>query len=381
MKSMAKEILVFSDWFDPAFKAGGPIRSLLNLTKVWPYQASVITSNEDLDDKGPMPQLVSDQWVVKSDHLKVYYQSKKQIGVVGLKSILEESEWGAYYINSLFSLWFSIIPLWMLKLKGKSHLVVLAPRGMLHEGALNQKYWKKKVFMTLGKMLGLWKGIQWHATSEWERKRIFDVMGPNSKVIIFPNVPLVEPRKHYPVWSQQKQRWLTVSRISPEKGILEGLLWLATSAFADRVELLIIGPVENKVYHQKCLEVLKRYPKLQVLFLGELPMEEIQSYRAQCHLYYSTTKGENFGHSIAEAILAQMPVLISNTTPWQHLRKEGIGWDVDWNESALHSAMNEWWQQDESDYEKRIKLLSKFGQHWLSKLGDELKWNEMFPFL
>ena len=65
---MNKRILVFSDWFDPAYKAGGPVRSLLNLTSIWPFETSVLTSNEDLDDHGPMKSVESDQWLQKNQN-------------------------------------------------------------------------------------------------------------------------------------------------------------------------------------------------------------------------------------------------------------------------------------------------------------------------
>jgi glycosyltransferase involved in cell wall biosynthesis len=46
------------------------------------------------------------------------------------------------------------------------------------------------------------------------------------------------------------------------------------------------------------------------------------------HLFALPTAGENFGHSIFEALLAGRPVLISDQTPWLRLEDKHAGWDL-----------------------------------------------------
>ena len=45
-------------------------------------------------------------------------------------------------------------------------------------------------------------------------------------------------------------------------------------------------------------------------------------------MYFLPTHGENFGHSIVEALSAGKPIIISNSTPWRDLRMQNIGWDI-----------------------------------------------------
>jgi len=378
---MDKRILVFSDWFDPAYKAGGPVRSLLNLTTNWPFTTSVYTSNEDLDDQGPLKNVKSDQWVHRNDNLHVYYQSSQRRSFTHLKHVMLSDTWGAYYLNSLFSLWFSILPLWILKSKSLSHRVVLAPRGMLHEGAFGQKKIKKRLFIWLGKRLGLWSNILWHATSELERQRILSIIGNDARVVVFPNIPTVLSRQQFPSWNPHHQRWLLVSRISPEKGILESIQWIATSHSGSKAELIVIGPIENKMYFEQCLQALATFPNLKVQFLGDLPAKEIQPYRESCHLFFSSTKGENYGHAIAEAILSGMPVIITNTTAWRNLEASGIGWDVEWSKEGFHNAIECWWRLDEKQYLEKLDQINSFRARWLAQQNQERDWNKMFPFL
>ena len=49
------------------------------------------------------------------------------------------------------------------------------------------------------------------------------------------------------------------------------------------------------------------------------------------------TKGENYGHVIAEALCAGLPILIANTTPWRDLVSKGIGWDISLEEPMQFS--------------------------------------------
>ncbi len=50
-----KKILVCCDWYEPGFKAGGPIRSCVNFVNQMKedYQIYVLTSDRDLDEQAP----------------------------------------------------------------------------------------------------------------------------------------------------------------------------------------------------------------------------------------------------------------------------------------------------------------------------------------
>lgn len=53
------------DWFDPAYKAGGPIRSAVNFVRQLKdeFEIFVLTSDRDLNDIKPMNSIVVDKWV------------------------------------------------------------------------------------------------------------------------------------------------------------------------------------------------------------------------------------------------------------------------------------------------------------------------------
>jgi hypothetical protein len=59
------KLLIFTDWFTPGYKAGGPVRSLLNLTRGLQEEVDiyVFTSNKDLGAKEPYLDIPANEWV------------------------------------------------------------------------------------------------------------------------------------------------------------------------------------------------------------------------------------------------------------------------------------------------------------------------------
>lgn len=378
MKFMRKKILIFTDWYAPAWRAGGPIRSLMNFTAVWPFESHVYTGNYDLGELKPL-NVETDTWIEQNENTFLYYQNLKKMNRSTVRSIIDQTQWDAIYINSLFSFWFSIFPLFVLKQRGLSNRVLLAPRGMLHQAALSQKSTKKKLFIGLAKFLGIWKDITWHATSAEEVKRIQLIVSPNARIKQFSNVPFINERKSFPVWTVH-QHWIMVARISPEKGVLESMQWLGSHPNAHQVTLHIVGPIENKNYFALCEKWVSAQSHLKVIFHGAMPMDEIIKLKEECHVFYSATKGENFGHAIAEALLSGMPVIISDRTPWQGLLSKNVGWEVAWKESSFHSAFDAWFGQNEMDYLQKLDDLKVHRAQWRSNFAKEAKWDDLFSF-
>lgn len=60
-----------------------------------------------------------------------------------------------------------------------------------------------------------------------------------------------------------------------------------------------------------------------------IPHDAVEDIIRANHIFALPTRGENFGHSIFEALAAGRPVLISDQTPWRGLAAEKAGWDLD----------------------------------------------------
>ena len=59
------QVLIFIDWFLPAYKAGGPIKSVLNLTNCLSdtHDFYIISSNRDLDDTIVVENSILNKWI------------------------------------------------------------------------------------------------------------------------------------------------------------------------------------------------------------------------------------------------------------------------------------------------------------------------------
>src|ERR1700752_1004775 len=123
-----KNILVLTDWYLPAYKAGGPVKSLAALAYHLKddYNFYILTTNKDAFSKTALP-VKSDEWVTLTNGEKVYYMSDEKIALSKLADIIKDLNYDFVYLNSFFSKYFSIYPL-LLKKQGKiKKPVVLAP--------------------------------------------------------------------------------------------------------------------------------------------------------------------------------------------------------------------------------------------------------------
>ena len=138
-----KKILLFAPGFDPAFKGGGPIKSLKNLAEYLSHNYDVYVFTRNLDiDKTILEGVVSDKWI-KKDGYNVLYSSSSQY-FYNLKQLSKcNGGFDLVYFNSFFNLKFTLIPLLFLNLKFKT---LIAPRGEFCNEALEQKKAKKSFF-------------------------------------------------------------------------------------------------------------------------------------------------------------------------------------------------------------------------------------------
>jgi glycosyltransferase involved in cell wall biosynthesis len=64
---------------------------------------------------------------------------------------------------------------------------------------------------------------------------------------------------------------------------------------------------------------------IRVVYRGELAHEEVRRTFANYDAFILPTRGENFGHAIAESLSASCPVVCSDRTPWTSVLEGGGG--------------------------------------------------------
>lgn len=326
-----KNIVILIDWFLPGNKAGGPVKSVYSmLTLLKPYfNFSVITTNCDLGSSNPYSNIEPDVWT-SFNEIPVYYFSKQNLNDDKLAEVINQRNPDIIYLNSFWSKTFSILPLRLNKvgkIKGK---IVLAPRGMLGQGALSIKPLKKKLALRFFKWTGLHNSVVFHATTSEEQAEIRNY-SKSATIKIAANLNTTELLKNRTITKESGElKLFFLSRISRVKNLhfaLEVLANLKTNAL---ITYDIYGSMEDAQYWKECELIIKTLaPNIKVSYKGELSFEQVQPVINTYHFLFLPTLNENFGHSIAETLKSACPVIISRNTPWTKVNENHCGYAID----------------------------------------------------
>lgn len=329
------KVLVFTGYYIPGYKGGGPIKTIKNLVDQAGSEVSfkLLTSDRDLGDNLPYNSVNCGDWN-KLGHAEVFYIQPHFTGYKQIFKIISEKNYDIVYLNSFFSMRFSFIPMLMAKAFNKK--VILGTRGEFSEGALSLKAQRKLIFIKLYKYLGLHRGTIFQASSDYEAEDILKVLGSSVDIQIAEDIGVQEFVEALPVRNTRTLHIVFVSRISPMKNLITALEILKT--VKQFVTYEIYGPIEDSKYWAECETVIEALPaNIQVEYKGELSPDEVVNTLSKYDAFFMPTKGENYGHVIAEALCAGLPILIADTTPWRNLQESGIGWDLPLSNSKAFS--------------------------------------------
>lgn len=364
-------ILIFIDWFLPGFKAGGPIQSCANLVGHLQqvYDFWVITRDTDYCETDPYATIQPDAWNTIAPHLQVYYISGEQLKFSALQKAALQAKPDVIFINGIYSFYFSMLPLRIAKVIGCRQVIVSA-RGMLAPSAIQVKGTKKKLFLQTARLLGLYKGVRFHATNQAEAGHIRDVFGTKPEVKVAPNLPkptqgdTLKQRSKVPV----ELKLVSVARISPEKNTLYALQVLDLLAGYGTITLDLFGPVYDETYWQKCIALIKQLPpNVQVNYKGSIDSSLVHETLQNYHALFLPTRGENFGHTILESLAAGLPVVISDQTPWKDLQRRGIGYDIPLQQPELFEvALRELLALAQEEYARLSGAAFAYAQEFMS---------------
>jgi len=380
MGSIKKRVLIFSDWFLPGYKAGGPIKSLSNLVHTLNSDFEIFLACGDRDylETAPYKGIELNKWL-DNYGIKLIYLPPKNQQINTLVSIIDKLNPEVVYINGIFSRPFSINPL--LALRKSKRKIIVAPRGMLAKGALSVKAFKKALFLNFAKLLRLYDNVLFHATSEQEKSDISRYY-PQNKIRVIPNLPapILKKRRSRKKKTENSINILCIARIAPEKNIDFVLDCLPGLSPEISVKMDFIGSVYDKTYMKKCISKSKSLPEnIQVRFLDSKTPTEIEAFYEQAHLFFLPTLGENYGHAIVESIRANIPVLISDKTPWRDLDDDRLGAEYPLNEySKFTSFIEKLAGMNESEYHQYSKgIASRFSTR-VDLKGNISSYKELF---
>ncbi|MDQ0673960.1 glycosyltransferase involved in cell wall biosynthesis [Pseudarthrobacter siccitolerans] len=368
------KIVVFTSFFTPAFLGGGPIRTLAAMVRGAPptFDTAVVTGNTDLGCSEPM-NVIGERWVEHEGSRVFYCNARSWTSLFRGMCAVRSWQPDVVYVNSFFDARYSILPQFLFMAKFfLPNIFVIAPRGEFSTGALSIKGTKKRAYIFVFRSLRLHKRVLWHASTANEEHDIRAAVGVSARILVREDDTLLPSAAAPPKTRPEPGilRAVSLSRISPMKGVLtllEGLQRVGEPVLLD-----IIGPAEDVDYSEQCHAAAAAAPaNVRINFLGAKDPNEVRGTLAAYDVLLSPTRGENFGHVIAEALSVSCPVLCADVTPWTQVLTAGGGDVVTENTAAGWARAVESYARlsDTERFERRLAA-GKAYEQWKSNSSD-----------
>jgi glycosyltransferase involved in cell wall biosynthesis len=359
-------VRVLAPYFPPAVNGGGPIRTLDALVRTAPdrMRVEVVTRDRDLceDVRLDVPRTVT-----LPGGRRVHFVDTRGVdGTVRLAAaMVARPHADLTYVNSVFDPRFGVLPLLLrrcrLPLRGR---FLVAPRGEFDPGALALKRAKKQRYLDVARASRVFHGVTWHASTELEAAHIRAAVGPDAEVVVRENettLPAVSTRVQ--VRPSDRFEVVMAGRISPKKRT--HLVIEALAQVSHPVRLVVVGPVDDVAYGRRCAAAAAALPEhVSVEFRGAQSHRAVLDTIGAAHAMVTATAGENFGHTIAEALSVGRPVLLPDTTPWSARVAAGGGEVVP--DDAWVATLDRWAGQSAAERVRRSQDAADAYDAWRS---------------
>lgn len=374
-----KKILVFCDFYLPSVKSGGGMWTVANLVERFcdRYEFYIITRNYDSPgDTRPFDSVRTNEWN-NVFNANVYYADATELNPKRIAELFNEVSPDCVFMNSVFS-----TPVVKYLFARRAGLVadtpsIIAPCGELSVGALRSKRFKKKIYLSLAKLRGLYDGLTWKATTELEVTEIRDVFGKDLKPWIAPDLT---PRSILPDFdiSQKPEKkpgqvkLVFLSRIVPKKN-LKYLLELLAKCDHGAIDLSIVGPQEDETYWRECKGLIDRLPaNITVEVVGTVTYARGLELMRDSHFFVLPTLNENFGYVFVESMAAGTPIIISDQTVWGSVAEKNAGYAIPLDDTERWlSTMRKCVEMSNIEYVSMAASAREVAIDWLSDTRHE----------
>ncbi len=344
------KVLIIIGSYLPGRKAGGPVVTVENMVEVYGdrYDFRVLTKDRDIGEKHRYNS-IEDSSTNRMGKAYVKYVSPWDLNI---RTIYRYSKGvDVIYICGVFN-FYTLYTLLLKRIKEINMKIVVAPMGSLSYGAYNIKKGRKKVWITLCKIMGLFKDVHWAVTSEVERKELESILNIDEKnIYITPDIPQkIELQNIEREKEKGKINIIWLSRICVKKNLLGTIDTI--SNLSGSIHFDIYGPVEDVKYWELCRVQLEKLPNNVSWKKHEMAERDkvIEAF-SNAHVFLFETFSENYGHVIYEALASGCPCVISNMTPWSDLEENGIGYCFELSDrSAFCIAMQKYIEMEKHQF-------------------------------
>jgi glycosyltransferase involved in cell wall biosynthesis len=306
-----------SAYFAPAFRYGGPPRSILGLCQALGKAGAdveVFTTTANADD--PLPP-APDGVIYEGVRVRYFPLAWPPIGwrASGLAGALTRAARGADLVH-VHGLWNFTAWAGVRAARSAGIPYVISPRGMLQPEAMAHHHQLKAIAYPTVERRHLQGASLLHATSDSEA-RVLAACGP--RVALVANGVTARAATADQI-ARMRQQFARVRR-------------------SGRAACLVIaGPDEGG--HRRRIEPLFRDIAADVRWTGAVDGDDKWALLHASRALVQCSDSESFGLSVAEALSAGVPVVVTERGAWSHLASVGCGHVVAHDAQAIADALD-----------------------------------------
>jgi glycosyltransferase involved in cell wall biosynthesis len=224
--------------------------------------------------------------------------------------------------------------------KARGARLVISPHGSLEPWAFQHKRLKKLAAWMLYQKRILQQADLLVASTDFERDN-FRALGLTAPIAVIPvgvDTSDQPADAAEPEISEREKVVLFLARLSPKKGLPDLLqAWSMIDRHGHELHIHGYGPDSYRTFLKTRIAVLGigAHVKLRDPLYGEAKWRKL----CQSSIYVLPSYSENFGITIAEALLSGLPVITTKATPWGALATKGLGWILDNDNAQLRDAL------------------------------------------
>ena len=326
-------VLHVTPYFAPAFRYGGPPRSILGLCQAL-MEAGVEIEVFTTTANGPEPLAAAPEGT-EYDGVRVRYfplaWPRRYWRASGLAAAIERALPSADLVH-VHGLWNMTGSAAVARARSAGRPYVVSPRGMLQPAAMRRHRVLKTAAYWASERAHLSGAAFLHATSHLEQQQIAKygrsvVTIANGVAPVAVSADVLEGVRERARIDAGDEVVLCLGRLHPIKR-----LDLLAAAFdivhraRPRARLVIAGPDEDG--YRARVEPLFTPVAAATRWLGAVDRETVAALFAASRTLVQCSDSESFGMSVAEALAAGLPVVVTNETPWPQVAALELGYVV-----------------------------------------------------